>query len=159
MKTYSVDELKEILRLHKMWINSEPGGVRANLSGANLSGASLYGADLYGADLSSADLAGANLYGASLYGAYLSGANLYGANLSRANLKDTILEGKSLISFQFEKHMATFYGDRIRIGCHELAVSEWLERYKEIGEKEGYNEKQIEEYGAFIKYCYDRTPK
>ena len=63
------EELKEKIRLHKMWLNNESGGKKANLSGADLSGADLSGADLYGADLS-----GANLYRANLSGASLSGA-------------------------------------------------------------------------------------
>lgn len=39
-------ELKEILRKHALWLNGEPGGVRANLEGANLRGADLRGANL-----------------------------------------------------------------------------------------------------------------
>ena len=35
MKTYTQEELKEILELHQKWLNNE-GGIRANLSGANL---------------------------------------------------------------------------------------------------------------------------
>ena len=59
-------ELNEILRKHKLWLESKEGGECANL----------YGANLYGADLRDA-----NLYGADLYGAGLCGANLYGADL------------------------------------------------------------------------------
>lgn len=44
-------ELDKILRLHKMWLNGEEGGKRADLRGANLRGANLRGADLRGADL------------------------------------------------------------------------------------------------------------
>ena len=39
-------DLKEILRLHAMWLKGEEGGKRADLTGANLSGAYLSGADL-----------------------------------------------------------------------------------------------------------------
>ena len=64
-------KLDEILRLHKMWLNGEKEGERANLQdanfqGANLRGASLWDADLRDADLRSADLQGANLRGANL---------------------------------------------------------------------------------------------
>jgi uncharacterized protein YjbI with pentapeptide repeats len=38
------DELKEVLRLHGMWLRDEAGGKRANLSRADLSGANLRGA-------------------------------------------------------------------------------------------------------------------
>ena len=44
-------EIKQVLELHKKWLNNEQGGERANLRGADLSGANLRGADLRGADL------------------------------------------------------------------------------------------------------------
>jgi uncharacterized protein YjbI with pentapeptide repeats len=168
------EDLKEHLRLHALWLADDPAGKGANLSGANLYRADLSGADLSGADLSGANLSGANLYradlsgadlyradlsgadlsGANLYGADLSGANLYRADLSGANLQETILAGKSILSFQFEKHTAYFYGsDEIVIGCERHTVKEWLDRYQEIGKKEGYSEDQILMYGNFIKSC------
>jgi uncharacterized protein YjbI with pentapeptide repeats len=121
MKTYTAEELKEILDKHKKWFTNEPDGQRANLEGAYLKGANLYGAylnsanlkgaNLYGAYLNSANLEGAylegaNLEGANLFGAYLYGANLYGANLygaylygaylNSANLEGAYLEGANL---------------------------------------------------------------
>ena len=150
---------------------------RADLYGANLSGAELYGANLYGAslsgadlsranlseaDLSGADLSRANLSGADLSIANLSGANLYGADLSGANLswaslKETILEGKSILSFQFERHFAYFCGsDEIVIGCKRNSISEWLEQYEDIGRKNGYSDEQIKRYGDFIKMCSEK---
>lgn len=62
-------DLKEVLRLHELWINDDKDGRRADLSDADLSGANLRGADLTGADLSGADLGRANLRGADLSGA------------------------------------------------------------------------------------------
>ena len=62
-------ELKEVLKLHGMWLCSENGGKRADLRGANLRDANLRGADLRGADLRVADLRGADLRGADLRGA------------------------------------------------------------------------------------------
>jgi len=78
------DELKEVLRLHGMWLRNEDGGKRAVLSRADLSRAvlsraDLREADLNGAYLSEADLSRADLRGAYLRGAYLSGAYLRGA--------------------------------------------------------------------------------
>ena len=69
------EEIKEVLDLHKKWLN-EQGGERADLCWADLSGADLRGADLSGADLRGADLSGADLRGADLSGADLSGADL-----------------------------------------------------------------------------------
>lgn len=41
MKTYTQEQLAEILEKHLMWLDDEEGGERANLRGANLSGAYL----------------------------------------------------------------------------------------------------------------------
>ena len=89
-------KLKEILEKHKMWLNGEEGGERADLSGAdlrwanlyraNLREAALYRANLNGANLSRADLRVAGLSGANLRGVDLSGAHLSGADLSEADL-------------------------------------------------------------------------
>ena len=54
------NELKEILELHKKWLNNENNGSKANLSGADLSGADLSKAKLRYANLSDADLSGAD---------------------------------------------------------------------------------------------------
>ncbi len=94
-------ELDLRLKLHKAWVNGEPAGVKADLSGAALSGANLRRADLSEADLSDADLSEANLSGtdlrwANLKDADLSGANLSGADLRWAKLNDAYLIGASL---------------------------------------------------------------
>jgi hypothetical protein len=57
MTAYTPDELREILRRHGLFLANEPGGARANLSGADLSYANLSYANLSGANLSYADLA------------------------------------------------------------------------------------------------------
>ena len=59
-------EIKQVLELHKKWLNNEQGGKRANLHEADLREPNLRGADLSGADLRGADLRGADLRGADL---------------------------------------------------------------------------------------------
>ena len=49
-------EIKQVLDVHKNWLNNEQGGERANLREADLRGANLSEADLRRADLSEADL-------------------------------------------------------------------------------------------------------
>jgi hypothetical protein len=56
MKTFTVDELKEILRKHKMWLLDADGGEQANLTSADLKSVDLRSADLTSANLTSADL-------------------------------------------------------------------------------------------------------
>jgi len=172
-------EIQEHLRLHLLWVKGDKEGKRADLSGANLSEAYLFGANLSRANLSGADLSGANLSRANLFGASLSRANLFGASLSRANLSranlsranlseanlsranlsstnlsETFLEKKAILSFFFGRHTACYFGnDELQIGCHKYKLEEWIQKYKEIGKKEGYSKDQIIKYGKFIKGC------
>ena len=74
------EKLAEILAAHKLWLNDEEGGVRANLSRANLSRADLRWANLREADLRGADLSGADLSGAK---ELLSAVNFIDAHFER----------------------------------------------------------------------------
>ena len=106
MKTYTKEELAEILRKHKLWLANGVGGeyadlryanlCYADLRGACLCGACLRGADLHDADLCGADLRGACLRYADMRGAYLSGACLIGADLHDADLCGADLRGADL---------------------------------------------------------------
>jgi len=83
--------LKEVLRLHALWLNGGEIGERADLretklAGADLGEADLRRANLVGANLRWADLRRANLEGADLREADLREANLIGANLREADL-------------------------------------------------------------------------
>ena len=89
-------DLVETLRLHSLWLQDDPAGVRANLRDADLCDANLRGADLHGANLRDANLNGADLHGANLRYANLRGANLRGANLRDADLRDANLNGADL---------------------------------------------------------------
>ena len=85
-------EIKQVLELHKKWINGEDGGERAHLHLADLRGADLRWAHLHLADLSGADLSGADLSGADLSGADLCRADIRGANLHLADLRGADLD-------------------------------------------------------------------
>ena len=123
-------QLKEILRLHALWLQGKPEGVRADLYGANLRSANLRGADLSSADLRDANLYGADLRGADLRGAYLRGANLYGAdlrdaNLRGANLRDANLRGANLPHFQIVPEEGSFIGwKKTTEGVIKLLITE-----------------------------------
>jgi hypothetical protein len=98
IKTYTPEELKAILELHRKWWYGEAGGQQANLRSANLGGADLGGANLGGANLGGANLRSADLGGADLGGADLGGANLRSADLGGANLGGADLGGANLRS-------------------------------------------------------------
>ena len=93
--------LADIIAKHQKWLNGDPDGERAILSGAYLNGADLRGANRTGADLRGAcliraDLRGANLNRADLRGAYLNGADLIRADLSGVDFSEADLSGADL---------------------------------------------------------------
>ena len=92
----NANELKNILKLHKKWLNNEEGGLKADLRGAELRGANLRGADLRRANLRGVNLNGADLRGADLREATLRGAILYRADLREADLREADLSGADL---------------------------------------------------------------
>ena len=98
MRTYTQKELKEILDLHKKWLNNARSGARANLRSANLRSANLRSADLRYADLRSADLRYADLRSADLRSADLRYADLRYADLSYADLRSADLSYADLRS-------------------------------------------------------------
>jgi hypothetical protein len=177
-----MNNLNKILKNHKIWLNDANKGERADLRGADLRGANLRGANLRGADLRGANLKGAKLRGANLEGAdlqranlrgaylekaYLRGADLRGAYLEKAYLEGANLTGANLeftkiISFTAGKHFVFIHvgeqyedGNICKIGCKTQSLQEWVENYKEIGKKEGYNEFEIQAYGSTIKHFKD----
>lgn len=90
-----MDNLKEILDLHKNWLNKEEGGKRAYLQGANLQRA--------------------NLQGANLKGAYLQGADLWGA----------VGDMYVVRSIQLETYPITYTSEVMQIGCKRYTFDEW----------------------------------
>lgn len=82
------EQLNEVLKKHKKWLNDEPGGERADLRRANLQEADLRRADLRRADLWRADLREADLREADLRRADLQKADLWRADLWGTNLRE-----------------------------------------------------------------------
>jgi hypothetical protein len=98
MRTLTKEQLAEILQKHKMWVDGEEGGERADLRGTNLRSADLRCTNLRYADLRSADLRSADLHYANLSYADLRSADLRYANLSYANLSYADLRYANLSS-------------------------------------------------------------
>lgn len=90
---FTNDELKEMLKLHLMWLTGEVGGKQINLENANLENA--------------------NLYNANLENAYLYNANLYNAYLEDANLKNAYLENAKNLVKLVGVEVGNFYWKRI----------------------------------------------
>jgi len=97
LKKITPEELKEVLRLHWLWLNEEAGGVRADLSRTDLSYTGLIHANLSRAIMVDTNLTAANLTAANLSYANLRSANLADANLSNVNLSNASLYNAILI--------------------------------------------------------------
>ena len=130
--------IKEVLRLHKEWIEDNTKGQRADFSGA----------DLRWADLSETDLNGANLSKANLRGADLSKADLSGANLEEANLSN--IKGQDIFNFTLGKDQGVYLNGNVTIGCKSFTLDHWLANFKSIGTEARYTDKEIVRYGAML---------
>ena len=97
MRTFTLEQLEEILAKHKLWLNDEEGGEKADLSYANLRYANLSFADL-------------------------SYAGLSYANLRFIHSAD----GRVLACINAGKYQVVAASDRIAIGCQMHSVEDWL---------------------------------
>lgn len=128
MKTYTREQLMEILELHRRWIMDGKGGTRAELSESDLSEANLSYADLSGANLRGADLSYANLSGANLSESDLSESDLREANVSR-------VRGKTMCSIGNigSRNATTVYNaddDAVFCGCFRGSLEEFTEKVR-----------------------------
>ena len=121
------EELTEVLRLHKLWVESHPDGKRAYLERANLGGADLRGADLRDANLGGADLRDANLGGAYLRVANLGGADLRVANLGGADLIHCVPDESGLTGYAMRGLRWPVYirDGSLSIGCQTHDIEKW----------------------------------
>lgn len=93
-----MEDLKEKLELHRLWLEDNTKGNKLNLRHANLSGADFKWVNFINVDLRNADLRNANLSGVNFSGAYLSGVNFSGANLNGTDLSHAYLRHADLSS-------------------------------------------------------------
>ena len=131
-------QLKEILALHKLFLEGDNNDKKADLSHADLRYADLSSANLRSADLSHADLSSADLRYANLSHANLSYANLSHADLSSANLRSADLSSADLSSanlssanlsyanLRYAKNIPSFFCSPLNI----LKAQETLVAYK-----------------------------
>jgi hypothetical protein len=176
-------DLNSVLELHKKWLNNEPNGVRADLSGANLQRATLCGANLSEVDLSMADLSWANLSEVDLSMADLSWANLSGADLSGANLSEAYLRNVNLneadltganlknanlyilsnnncvglpltIMNPVGKHRIVAGLGLVRIGCQSHDYKYWMDHIDEIGKANEYTKLEIKQVKDTLNWLH-----
>ena len=119
------EEIREKLRLHRLWIDGEEGGAMADLGGADLHGADLSGADLSDADLSDADLRRTDLSDANFTGANLRRTDLSDANLTGVDLRGATGNGKEVKSAEVHTYGLVWTKDAVWIGCQCKTLDEW----------------------------------
>ena len=112
----NANQLSEIIRLHRLWLDGADSGILANLRYANLRGANLRGADLRDA----------NLRGADLRGADLSNADLRYADLSNADLRGVVGNGSIIRTIQTGVYVVVIFGQSVSIGCQSHDWSDWM---------------------------------
>lgn len=81
------EELDEVIRKHKLWLNGEEGGERAILVDRDLSGLDMSGADLRDAHMERADMRGASIDNADMRDAHMRGANMESIEMRGANME------------------------------------------------------------------------
>jgi len=128
MEIYTKAELDEILKLHKLWLEDNGKGARANLSLANLRWANLSSANLSSANLSSANLSWANLSSAKTDKRYIQIA--------------CIGSRKDITTYCFED-------DKITCGCFSGTLAEFQAKVKATHKD---NKQYLAEYKGFIEY-------
>ena len=125
MRTYTNDELKEILASHAKWLKGD-GGQRANLRDGDLSYANLRYANLRDANLSYTDLSYAILNDAILNDAILTGAILNDAILTGADLIGAEGNGREVMSSYVHPWRVVHTDNIVAIGCQQHSKSDWL---------------------------------
>ena len=174
MKTYTQDQLNEIVGKHKLWLDNKESGERADLrwsdlSGSDLSGSDLRGSNLSGSNLSNSNLSGSNLSGSDLSNSNLSGADLRNSKLSRSDLSNSNLSGSNLSGVN-GREINTFLSvagigsakrqtlwwveeDKIWCGCFQGTMAEFEAMVEETHED---NPRHLKGYRAaiqFLKSC------
>ena len=124
-----MDNLKEILDNHKLWLQNSTQGQKANLCSADLRGADLRGADLCGVNLRGANLCGADLRGANLCSADLCGADLCEGYESDGNYHHITNIGSE--NGTLELYSCGDKGWLIKRGCFTWSKEEFITKVKE----------------------------
>jgi len=87
------DEIKEALRLHKMWIEDHKDGKSVDVNKLKLSEVDLSGMDLSGIDFSGCDLSGSDLRSCNFRHCNLSDTIFHAAHMDHADMGDMVVSG------------------------------------------------------------------
>ena len=134
LRKISNEELKNILELHKKWLNNEKDGKRADLSYVDLASVDLTNVNLKDANLKGADLTDAKLRYVDLTDAILIGAKLTNCDLYKTKLFYTKIDNMISIGNLGNNNRTVYYfykENRIICGCFD----DTLEKFEEAVSK------------------------
>ena len=84
-------------------------------------------------------------------GVYVDASVSGNACVSGAARVDQGNHSTSPLYFQGSRHPITVVSaERVHVGCHCYPLARWLKSYRAVGKKEGYSDKEIEEYGVYF---------
>lgn len=93
MKKITSEKIKEMIQLHKLWMDGDNNGMCADFSDYELKYVDFSNLDLSGAKFNNANLYGANFKHSYLYNTEFCNANLKEANLCGAHIGYTNMDG------------------------------------------------------------------
>lgn len=134
------EELNKKLELHKLYLEDDSQGEKADLHGANLHGANLHGADLRWADLRNAGLRKADLRKADLRNADLRKADIdfsgFSLQCTSLNMKLSLDQIYQFLHFIYEQQSDTKTFKLIKLAIYPF-VKKWkgLKKHNLILEK------------------------
>jgi hypothetical protein len=118
------EELDQILAKHRLWVEGNSGGERADLHGSDLHLANLSGFDLRHVDFRGSNLSHTNFRDANLIRADLRWASLIHADFRWADLRGARLPKTDTFLYT-PWGMAHIQREMIRIGCQYRSTSDW----------------------------------
>jgi len=122
------------------------GGV---VHGGVIRGGIIHGGIIYGGIIHGGVIRGGVIHGGVVHGGELHGGELHGGKWKKAPLQ--IQGSRDFFNVSDE--------DKITIGCITTDFNNWIENYKEIGEKHNYTIDEIIEYKNYIDLAVKRYKK
>ena len=102
---------------------------------------------------------GGEIWGGEIWGGEILGGVIRGGEIRGGVIRGGVIRGGvyeyTLLQIQGSRHYCYATptdsgGIELGIGCHIYQISEWQEKYQQIGENESYSGEEIAEYAEYI---------
>ena len=129
------------------------GGV---IRGGEIYGGEIWGGKIYGGEIWGGGIYGGEIYGGWIYGGLILGGLINGGKFCGGEICDGIWDDNPLFIVGSKYCIYIPEPGKIKIGCSTHTFDYWLKNYKRIGKEQGLSEKEIKEYGSYIKLFIER---